>query len=504
VQISIDRYPSLRPAIHLRRDGWDDFGFKTLYWATLLLSSDRPVDLGAVKILELGVELRDGRVALEGVRARLGERYCSLGQQPSYYEALRAADDEEPGVEEACLEAMSDVVFDPGIYERFRGERGFEVSLLREAGARQALDFGRSLYNQAPSHVPEGRLAIDYISPGASDPFRFHFGESELLPTRVFAVTGYNGVGKTRLLASLGMVIAAHNSGQPKLIDARRHGSLESEPPDVSAVVCISYSAFDDFEVPDLNAEQSADPDLGRTYHYIGLRAPSESEESSGRLSRALKSFEAIHAEFEAARTQALNKLRGRQLAEIFEPLAREPSFAMAGGLPPLDASPAIWRRAISGFSTGHKIVLNILVQLCATLEKRSLVLIDEPEMHLHPPLVAALLRSMGIALKVNDSFAIMATHSPVVVQEIPGSNVIILRRAQGASTFEEPEIETYGEHIGLLTSRIFNLDNSQSDFRGHLRGLTEERTLDEIEGLFELGLSAQARVIVLSELNRD
>jgi predicted ATP-dependent endonuclease of OLD family len=110
----------------------------------------------------------------------------------------------------------------------------------------------------------------------------------------------------------------------------------------------------------------------------------------------------------------------------------------------------------------------------------------------------------VGIALQVNDSFAIVATHSPVVAQEIPGSNVIILRRADDVSAFEEPEIETYGEHIGLLTSRILNLDNSHSDFRGHLRDLTEALTLDEIESLFRLGLSAQARVIVLSELNRS
>jgi hypothetical protein len=95
----------------------------------------------------------------------------------------------------------------------------------------------------------------------------------------------------------------------------------------------------------------------------------------------------------------------------------------------------------------------------------------------------------------------VISTRSPVVVQELPGRNVLLLRRAGNIARVEEPEIETFGEHIGLLTSRVFNLDNSQSDFRGWLIGLAASRSLEEIEDLFALGLSSQARVIVQSEI---
>ncbi|MBW6100166.1 ATP-binding protein [Escherichia coli] len=51
-------------------------------------------------------------------------------------------------------------------------------------------------------------------------------------------------------------------------------------------------------------------------------------------------------------------------------------------------------------------------------MKKRCLVLFDEPETHLHPPLLAVLMSALRIVLNEVDAFAIVATHSPVVVQE--------------------------------------------------------------------------------------
>jgi predicted ATPase len=500
VRFEVGRHvPDERPAVRLRRDGWDDYHFQTLYWATLWLRSGREVELGGVKVLRLGMGDLGGRVNVPGLFTGLDLDLCSLGQAPSYYEALVAADDQEPGVAVAYLTAMRDAAFSPDVHMRFADEPGFAISLLREGAAHQALEVGRSFWAQGAATTEPGRLAFDYAFPGADRPFAFHFGESDELPTRIFAITGYNGVGKTRLLASLGMVAAAYDETRADPAYIAEHGALGGNPPDLSTVVCVSYSAFDDFEVPQISQDESADARLGRAYHYIGLRR-SEGERGVG---SALKGIDELREELGAAREKAVNKLREGQLAEIFAPLADEPSFATSGGLPDFDASVEDWDAAVRRLSTGHKVVINILVQLCAILERRSLVLLDEPEMHLHPPLVAALLRSIGVALEVNDSFAIVATHSPVVVQEIPGRNVLILRRSEPLSRWEAPEIETYGEHVGVLTSRIFNLDNSASDFRGQLRQLARTMTLDEIESLFALGLSAQARVMVMSELRR-
>jgi len=64
---------------------------------------------------------------------------------------------------------------------------------------------------------------------------------------------------------------------------------------------------------------------------------------------------------------------------------------------------------------------------------------------------VAALLSSVQVALEVNDSFAVISTHSPVVVQELPGRNVLLLRRAGNLARVEAPEIETLASTSACL-----------------------------------------------------
>lgn len=44
----------------------------------------------------------------------------------------------------------------------------------------------------------------------------------------------------------------------------------------------------------------------------------------------------------------------------------------------------------------------------------------DEPEEHLHPPLVAAFIRALSNLLTYRNGVGIVATHSPVIVQEVP------------------------------------------------------------------------------------
>ncbi|MFD7630846.1 AAA family ATPase [Streptomyces sp. NPDC059851] len=56
---------------------------------------------------------------------------------------------------------------------------------------------------------------------------------------------------------------------------------------------------------------------------------------------------------------------------------------------------------------------------------ERSLVLIDEPESHLHPPLLASFIQTLSRLLTERNGVAVVATHSPpVVLQEVPRSCV--------------------------------------------------------------------------------
>ncbi|MCG3056272.1 ATP-binding protein, partial [Escherichia coli] len=89
--------------------------------------------------------------------------------------------------------------------------------------------------------------------------------------------------------------------------------------------------------------------------------------------------------------------------------------------------------------------VLSIITQLVEKLEERSIIIMDEPETHLHPPLIASLMRVLTELLIYRNAVAIVATHSPVVVQEVPSSCVTIINRNNKFTDLSRPKIQTFG-----------------------------------------------------------
>jgi AAA domain, putative AbiEii toxin, Type IV TA system len=159
-------------------------------------------------------------------------------------------------------------------------------------------------------------------------------------------------------------------------------------------------------------------------------------------------------------------------------------------------------------FSSGHKIVLLAMVRLVETVSERTLVLIDEPETHLHPPLLSAFIRALSELLIEQNGVAIVATHSPVVLQELPRSSVWKLRRSGEAVSAERPNIETFGENVGVLTREVFGFEVARSGFHRMLEELVDRGyTLDEIASRFSGQLGSEAfgllRVLI-SERNRQ
>ena len=97
--------------------------------------------------------------------------------------------------------------------------------------------------------------------------------------------------------------------------------------------------------------------------------------------------------------------------------------------------------------------------------------------------------------LRRNDAFAVVATHSPVVVQETLSRHVSIVRRSGDETRIFRPRIQTYGESIGEITNEVFGLTADATDVHASLSKLVDAGIpLEAIGGLFEGGLSMQAR----------
>ncbi|HDR1506241.1 TPA: ATP-binding protein, partial [Pasteurella multocida] len=115
--------------------------------------------------------------------------------------------------------------------------------------------------------------------------------------------------------------------------------------------------------------------------------------------------------------------------------------------------------------SSGHAFVLLTITQLVAKVEEKTLVLLDEPESHLHPPLLSAFIRTLSELLDNRNAIAIVATHSPVVLQEIPKSCIWKIVRTGIETKAYRLVTETFGENIGILTREVFGLEVEKSGF---------------------------------------
>jgi predicted ATP-dependent endonuclease of OLD family len=155
--------------------------------------------------------------------------------------------------------------------------------------------------------------------------------------------------------------------------------------------------------------------------------------------------------------------------------------------------------------SSGHKIVLLTITRLVETLQERSLVLIDEPEAHLHPPLLSAFIRALSEILNETNGVAIIATHSPVILQEVPKSCVWKLRRSGIEAVAERLLIESFGENVGVLTNEIFGLELTKTGFYKLLNDATQDlESYQNVLSYFNNQLGMEGRAIVMSLINNN
>ena len=95
---------------------------------------------------------------------------------------------------------------------------------------------------------------------------------------------------------------------------------------------------------------------------------------------------------------------------------------------------------------------------------------------------------------------AVIGTHSPVVVQEVPRSCVWKFSRLDRRPP-QRPAIETYGENVGILIHEIFGLEVRESGFHAEIEKAVRElgsyeRVLAHFDG--QLGGEAKGLVRIL------
>jgi energy-coupling factor transporter ATP-binding protein EcfA2 len=486
------RLQGVPPGFYLLTDNWDDwFAYSTQY--DLLYQNDdgETILIGQVKIGQFAMYEDQRSPNLPTDFDELDNRFFSLGQDSSYYQELNQLGDD---VRDGVLRALRDVAHDRDLFQRALEEEVTGTSLLRSVPRATVEGQFRRL---AHGGARLSKYHLTYSSAiGPRDNFDPVSLDFDVIPesqpsTNIHVLIGRNGVGKTRILDHMARALVDVRA-KPEVV-----GTFEiAGSGTIANLVSVTFSAFDPFE-PISNSRNRAD---AIQYAYIGLKTIGRPGEK-----RPPKDWRALSSEFGKSVKICLQGARQVRWRRALEMLEADPIFSDAGvaGLADsaTDDEEELRSQASQLFrslSSGHKIVLLTITRLVETVHERSLVLIDEPEAHLHPPLLSAFTRTLSDLLINRNGVAIIATHSPVILQEVPRNCAWKLRRSGRETVAERPLVETFGENVGVLTQEIFGLEVSRSGFHRILGeavrgGATYEQVIERFGG--QLGGEARGLV---------
>lgn len=469
--------------IILHPNSWDDwFRYSTVYNLYYYDDSSERVHLGSIKIGQKKQTERSPQ--LPDNFTELSENFFSLCQDISYYELLNEFGEE---FRDAVLGALNDIAFKPNLFDEVIDESVTRISLLRDVTISSVKGQFRRLALGDAELTP---YKFRYIGPRGYQSLELDFSvtPNSNPPTNIHVIIGRNGVGKTHLFNNMISALITGNKTNSKF------GHFESQDSTdqlFANLVSVSYSAFDEI----LPMEEKRDKVNALSYSYIGLRRHNEDKKIITKSPTILKN------EFVRNVKRCRAGSKNRKWLNVLNMLETDPIFndaevSQIARIPLDDDIKDISENIFDKLSSGHKIILLTLTRLVIAIEEKSLVLLDEPEAYLHPPLLSAFIRALSELLVSRNAVAIIGTHSPVVLQEVPSSCVYTLRRQGNFAAADRLEIESFGENVGMLTQEVFGLEVTESGFHQILKKLVLENETYEDAALIlndQLGFEAQS-----------
>lgn len=491
--------------LELLWDNWDDYGYKTSFGVSCRIDG-QIVDLGAIRLLIANDST--SHIALDRLRASgwdgnfpaPGIDYISVPSEITFYQQLKAHLGGERAFEIA--RALRDASFLVRNLDQIAlglvDTEGFRDSLQRERGSVAAyLDGWKILENQA--------IAVQNFEFRFQDVFRetstlaLNFASDSLLPHDINVLIGPNGVGKSRVLHQMVAAWIKPQDGECGF----------AEQPNLSQVVVVSYSPFERFPV-DMEGVKVQDKDV---YQYFGFRGRSgDSTDGKPRRIRLSHEFPKANAaqsliacladdkkfrvitdwarkvstmeevlrtafQFDFAAVEIEPNRRVRSLYSEFNEVEGATSIDVGDSryvpvashnVNHVDAArlldACITKSGVSFFrdglpielSSGQRLFAYIVINLLGVIRRNSLVLIDEPELFLHPTLEIQFVEMLKEILASFNSKALLATHSEVVVREVPADCVHVFQRTEDGLIVSHPPFQTFGGDIQRISSYVF------------------------------------------------
>ena len=459
ISFYVNKTPSSFPAFVLYSDLWDDYSRKTRFRLYYMQNVNvQGVEIGSVKIMHANEFVTKNVIPQSFFE--LSEEFCSVGQEVEYYKNIK---EQFPENYKVILYALRDAAYFSIIADRYQYTISFQKSLLRYPDALKAFRdahgimegidmsnrYNFTLYAKRPYF--DNVVNVD-MSFGDLD------GKDNL--NRIKALIGENGSGKSSVLYSLAK--ALHDRDETVF----ENGKI----PDFSKVIAISYSIFD--KLFELTHKSSFN------FVYCGLR----------NRDNELITEEDKKERFEISLEEIIYKERTYDyhctLTEVVDEGLLNEVFQSKGNI-----NKKKFHGIISKMSSGQAMITSIITELYAHIRENSLILFDEPEVHLHANAVTELVRILFEICNEFNSACVVATHSAVVLQELLARNVIVLE--QDKVTKERRtrlmNTETLGENLTTITEDVFGRSTIDKHYGYVIRQLVRKgKSMDDIEKILK------------------
>jgi ABC-type Mn2+/Zn2+ transport system ATPase subunit len=509
----------LDDVIVLLYDRWDDYDFKTTFPTDCRMNGES-VELGSIRILfeneMTSFEFLDKLIesGWDGVFPVPDVNYISTPLSLSFYEQIDGHLGLDTAIEVA--KTLRDASYltklkdDPDAL-RLVSSTGFRKSLQRERGAIKAFLDGWKLFGRESISI-ENQTFTFRTTRDQLLPLELKFVSDSPLPHDINVLIGPNGVGKSRFLHQ---VVEYWLDLDP---DSDSDVGFATRP-NLNQVIVVSYSPFELFPV-DTSDDKRKDHEVYRYFGFRGRKKViTDSKRGSDKITLnrefpktnaaqslldcladdqrygAIKEWSNKVETMERVLRQAIDFDRAAvvvsgdtDVKDLFTSMDWLDDPYLEGELGDEDGDPEVERyvpiasdridklkpnalrkhvRDRKGIvflkdgkplhlSSGQRLFSYIVINILGAIRRNTLVLVDEPELFLHPSLEIAFVRMLKSILAAYGSKALVATHSLVTVREIPRDCVHVFEDTENGIVVKTPPFETFGGDVQRISSYVF------------------------------------------------
>ncbi len=455
---------------YFAKNNWNDFGFRTSYQVVAYF--DNKINyLGSINVSYYPYSNTES-ILFEGLKAgTITLKVISLGNI-EYYRFINDIFYEEDRKKFYML--LGDLAYDTSeLNSLYKAPNYVQMGSFGRRDLIRDSFFRDNNYNEVKDQFHRMTLGggykeeyqVSFKDEDDQELINFNINPDDFFPSSLYTIVGRNGSGKTQLLKDVTKIYLSEKSTKENL--AGYEGGFDTESEQFRNLIFISYSPFDS-DFPSRTSENS------EYYKFIGLNYSLNSDLSDEIANNIFKLFKKAGKRY---RTQLKDILRKFEFDYWFSTLNE------------LVDEQVLPLNSIKELSSGQKIILLNLLNLITNVSERTLVIIDEPELFLHPPLLKAYIRAIDEIVEEKNGVCLFATHSAIVLQEIPHTNVWYAQRydeIEHRSILKKINFKTFGENSSFINDTIFGMDLRNTGFYKYIIDAVADSkfNFEKIEGI--------------------